>query len=102
MTTCRDLACIQANEGQVIDLDGLFASPPDPSRKGASQYKLTLSDGTEVVLKRDERLTRALDGQRIVVRGKAYANPANIPDDYGIIQSTPNPYLVELYAVAPR
>lgn len=102
MTTCNDLACIEANEGQVIELEGVFAFPPDPSRKGTSQYKLALSDGVEVVLKRDERLTPALDGRRIAVRGKVYANPANIPDRYGIIQSTRNPYLVELYAVTPR
>lgn len=102
MITCTDLPCLQAHEGEVIDLEGTFAFPPDPKRKGGSQYKLALADGTEVVLKRDERLTPALDGKRIVVRGKAYANPGSIPAEYGIIQATPNPYLVELYAVTPR
>lgn len=102
MATCTDLPCLQANEGKVIDLEGTFAFPPDPKRKGRNQYKLALADGTEVVLKRDDRLTPALHGKRIVVRGKVYANPGNIPDEYGIIQATPNPYLVELYAVTPR
>ena len=102
MTTCTDLSCLQANEGKVIDLEGTFASPPDPKRKGGSQYKLVLADGTEVVLKRDPRLTPALDGKHIAVRGKVYANPGNIPDEYGIVQATPNPYLVELHDVTSR
>lgn len=99
MTTCTDLACITAHEGSVIDLAGTFAFPPDRNKKGTSQYKLALADGTVVVLRRDERLAPALDGQTIVVRGKAYASPERIPDAYGIIQSTPNPYVVEIYAV---
>jgi hypothetical protein len=102
MATCSDLACLQANEGKVIDVEGTFAFPPDANRKGTAQYKLALADGTVVVLKRDARLTPALDGKSIVVRGKVYASPERIPDEYGIIQSTANPYLVELYAVTAR
>jgi hypothetical protein len=102
MTTCTDLACIRANEGKVIDLEGTFAFPPDAKRKGTAQYKLALADGTVVVLKRDARLTPALDGKSLVVRGKVYASPQRIPDEYGIIQSTANPYLVELYDVTAR
>ena len=102
MASCSDFACLQTNEGKVIEVEGTFAFPPDRTRKGTSQYKLALHDGTVVVLKRDDRLTLALDGKRIAVRGKVYASPERIPAEYGIIQATPNPYLVELYAVTLR
>lgn len=97
--TCHDLACISAHEGEVIDLEGRFAFPPDRSHKGTAQFKLALGDGTIVVLAPDARLTSELGERVIVVRGVVYSRPDRIPARYGIIQSTPNPYFVELYAV---
>ena len=96
--TCSDLACLDANAGKVIDVDGTFVFPPDPARKGQHLYRLALADGTSLVLHaKHAKLTKDLDGKRITVRGVYYKHP--IPERYGIIQAVADPYLVELYDV---
>lgn len=96
--SCSDLACIEANEGKVIDLAGTFMFPADPKRKGKHLYRLLLADGTSVVLHaRHEQLTADRDRQQLTVRGIVYTKV--IPDRYGIIQRTSDPYCVELLTV---
>lgn len=90
----------------MIDVDGTFAFPPDPKRKGQHLYRLVLADGTSVVLPHPKtdamrvKLAREHDGKRITARGIYYKHP--IPERYGIIQAVGDPYLVELYDVAVR
>lgn len=82
----------------MIDLAGTFRFPSDPRRKGQHLYRLLLADGTSVVLHaKHERLTSDRDRQRLTVRGIVYTKI--IPDQYGIIQRTSDPYCVELFAV---
>lgn len=97
---CTDLACIEANEGKVIDFEGTFAFPTDPKRKGQHLYRLNLADGTSVILHAEARkqLTKDRDGQRLTIRGIVYS-VKNIPDKYGIFQAMAAPYCVELYDV---
>lgn len=95
--TCDKRECLAAFEGKTIAVLGTFVFPTDPTRKGPHLYKLVLSDDTTVILPRDAKLTKALDGKPITVRGVHYKHP--IPDRYGIIQATAEPYLVELRAV---
>ncbi len=98
---CTDLACLQANEGKVIDVDGTFVYPPDAARKGAHFYRLTLRDGTSLVLHpHHAKLTRDIDGKPITSRGVYYKHP--IPERYGIIQAVADPYLVEIYDITVR
>ena len=98
---CTDLACLKANEGKVIDVDGTFVFPPDPTRKGLQLYRLTLADGTSLVLhQKHARLTRDIDGKHITARGVYYGHP--IPERYGIFQAVADPYLVEIYDVTVR
>jgi hypothetical protein len=95
---CTDLGCITANEGKVIDLDGTFAFPTDPTRKGKHLYRLVLADGTSVVLHaKHEKLEKQRDGQPMTVRGVVYTDA--IPERYGIIARTSDPYCVEVYDV---
>ncbi|MDQ3334020.1 MAG: hypothetical protein M4D80_02585 [Myxococcota bacterium] len=99
--TCSDLACLDANEGKVIDVEGTFVFPPDPKRKGQHLYRLTLADGTSMVLHaKHAKLTADIDGKRITARGVYYKHP--MPERYGIIQAVADPYLVELYDVVVR
>jgi hypothetical protein len=97
-TSCHDLACIEATEGNAIDLAGTFAFPSDPTRKGKHLYRLVLADQTSVVLHaKHAGLTKDRDGQPMTIRGVVYTKL--IPDQYGIIQRTSDPYCVELYDV---
>jgi hypothetical protein len=99
--TCSDLACLQANEGMVIDVAGTFAFPPEGAPRGRHFQRLTLGDGTSVVLHPEHaKLTRAIDGKQITARGIYYKHP--IPERYGIIQAIADPYLVEIYDVTMR
>lgn len=98
---CQDLACLEANVGQVIDVEGTFVFPPNSKRKGQHLYRLTLADGTSVVLhERHAKLTRDIDGKRVVARGVHDKHP--LPDRYNIIEAVGDPYLVELYDVVVR
>ena len=98
---CSDLACLQANEGKVIDVDGTFVFPPEAAPKGQHFYRLTLGDGTNVVLHQHHaKLTREIDGKHITARGIYYKHP--IPERYRIIQAVADPYLVEIYDITVR
>jgi hypothetical protein len=103
VTSCSERACLEANEGDVIDIAGTFVFPPDRKRKGQHRYTLSLVDGTKVILPNPKddatraQLSRANDGKRVTVRGRIYTR--NIPDRYGIIARTADPYVVELFAV---
>jgi hypothetical protein len=99
--TCDTLACLQAFEGKVIDVEGTFVFPPNPKRKGQHLYRLTLKDDTSVVLyQHPAKLTRDIDGKRITARGVYYKHP--MPERYGIIEATASPYLVEVYDIVVR
>ncbi len=99
--TCTDLACLEANEGNVIDVDGSYVFPPDPQRKGQHLHRLTLADATSMVLHaKHPKLTKDIDGKPITARGVFYKHP--VPDRYNIIQALADPYLVELYDVVVR
>lgn len=103
VTSCSARACLEANEGEVIDIAGTFVSPPDRTRKGQHRYTLALADGTKVILPNPKddatraTLSPASDGKRVTVRGRIYTR--NIPDRYGIIASTADPYVVEMFTV---
>jgi hypothetical protein len=103
---CGDRACLEAHEGKAIDVEGTFRFPEDPERKGKHRYRLVLGDGTAIMLPHPKelgamgaKLSRDHDGKRLVARGLVYVKPMNIPEKYGIIQSTADPQLVELYDV---
>lgn len=100
---CLDLACLEANEGNVVEVEGTFAFPRDPRRKGQHLYRLSLTDGTSLVLPAPpagefrRRLSRDNDGKQLTVRGRIYTK--TIPEQYGIIERTADPYCVELFDV---
>ncbi len=102
VTSCGDLACLQAHEGEVVDLVGTFGFPPDRKRKGQHRFTVTLADGTKVILPNPatdalrETLAADNDRQPVAVRGRIYTR--DIPEQYGIIESTADPHVVELFA----
>jgi hypothetical protein len=97
---CRDLRCLEAYEGQLVDVEGQFAFPRNPELKGQHHYMLALADATRVVLPRprDEallmKLSHANDGERLIVRGRIFVR--DIPERYGIVERTSAPYLLDV------
>ena len=95
---CGDKRCIETHVGQVIDLAGTFPAASDPKRKGKHMHRVALLDGTSIILHaKHAKLTGDRDGRPIMVRGIVYTT--EIPDRYGIIQRTSDPYCVEIYDV---
>jgi hypothetical protein len=95
--SCTDLACLSAHEGEVIELAGTLSLPDDPKRKGHHLHHLVLADGTRVVLDEPAPLAGLADGAQIKLHGRIFVK--TIPERYGIIERTAEPYLLELALV---
>jgi hypothetical protein len=97
---CTSRALLEQNEGRLVRVQGTYRFPIE---KAFARNKLTLDDGTTVVLSRptDEtmaaRLVESNQGVRMTIRGLIFSE--HIPDKYGIIGRTPDPYLLDLDAV---
>lgn len=104
--SCTDRPCLEAHEGQLIELDGTFVAPVDPKRKGLHLHKLALADGTLIILDFDRdhpvraKLSKSNDGKRVTIRGRIFTK--EIPERYGIIESTAGPYLLDIVDATVR
>jgi hypothetical protein len=98
--SCADLACLQAHEGELVEIVGTYVFP---RKKAFAHNKLSLSDGTMVIVTSPDdggmraQLSSENDGKRLTVRGRIYVK--DIPEKYGIIGRTPDPYLMDVIAV---
>ncbi|HLL20952.1 MAG TPA: hypothetical protein VK427_02425 [Kofleriaceae bacterium] len=84
---CHERICLDAYEGQQIEIDGTLLRP----------RHLVLGDGTRIVLPRDARLPPT---SRVRVRGRVYTRQT--PAWYGIVQQLAVPEVLELVSVTPR
>jgi hypothetical protein len=94
---CTDMPCLLRHDEQVILAEGTFVFPKE---KAFARNKLSLSDGTIIILSppSDEavraQLSRENDGKYMTICGRIFTK--QIPEKYGIISRTPDPYLVDI------
>ncbi len=93
---CTARACLDAHEGEVIDIEGVYAFPRE---RAFAVHRLLLYDGTTIILAPPKGSLRDLfieenDGASLLVRGRIFCK--QIPPKYRIIGRTPDPYLLDL------
>jgi hypothetical protein len=95
--SCSDLACMQAHDGQDIDIAGTLTAP---KRKVMDHYRIVLADGTTVIIGAGPargQFTPESDGKRVVVRGRIFTG--EIPESYSIVGRTAEPHLLDVAAL---
>jgi hypothetical protein len=91
---CTTLSCLQHHEAEVVRAEGVFRTP---KQRAFGVNELVLEDGTRIKLppeREQASLSAANDGKRMQVRGRIFTGM--IPEKYGIIGRSPDPYLVEV------
>ena len=94
--TCTTRECLEKNEGQVIDVEGVYVFPKELA---FAVNKLELKDGTTIVLSPPKNELRdhfanENDGLKMIIRGRIFTGM--IPQKYKIIGRTAEPHLLEL------
>jgi hypothetical protein len=84
---CCTLDELRTRDGERVIVEGTVVCSPEVPLLGC---RLLLDDGTWVMA----RLRDALDGKRVRVAGRIFTGA--IPDEYGIIARTSDPYLLEI------
>lgn len=103
--TAKSRADLAQHQGKPLRVEGTFRFPTE---QAFARLKLVLDDGTEVILppppddsRGDEpgaaELVDVNSGRRMAISGVVYVD--KIPEQYGIVSRTPDPYLFELSAV---
>lgn len=100
--TCTTRQCLEQNEGQVIDVEGVYVFP---QQQAFAVNKLVLKDGTRIVLsppknKLCDHFAIENDGITMLIRGRIFTGP--IPENYRIIGRTAEPHLLDLEKIETR
>lgn len=93
---CNTYNCLEKHDGEIIWVEGRYRHPPP---KSIEPKRIKLDEDTLVVLSKldDEaanKLNNTNDGEIMQVKGRIFTG--KIPDEYGVIARTPEPYLIDI------
>lgn len=90
---CTAQACLEANEGQRIVLEGTYLYP---QQQAFANNKVRLTDGVEVIIgaPREGVFTPPNHESRMRVTGRIFTG--QIPESYRIFGRPPNPHLLDV------
>lgn len=97
---CKTLECLIEHNGNVVWVEGSYIHPKS---KSIEPHRLLLSDGTTVVLTKvqSESVLKNLkpENSNAVLRVMGRIFTDKIPDLYGIIARTAEPYLLDIQEI---